>query len=334
MSETSLNTFQTDSAPALEAGLADDGGLNDALEASWDELAGEDGDYPYDEAFGHYDADEARDHANDDAAAVNAAPGDFTAEEQAAFASLAPEAQSLVAAYAARSQASRSGLANELDGMRRQFGAIGETLNQYAPYMQMLGASPDEVVAGLMPYYLRLAGGDADTRRETIDFLARQFGVDGNTHADKNADPQAQALKMEMNAMKQHQAAAQQAAYVQQLGAAEQQVDAFLNARDENGALRFPDFDRLEDAMLGLMQGGLAQDLDDAYAKAAALDPDLQAAAISGRTAAARRRASDAARAAKRAASVNRRGRNAPAAQRLALTIDDSINEAWDELYG
>lgn len=336
MSEMSLNISEIDSTPP------DDGGLADALDASWDELANDDGDYPYGEAFGQQDVEGFGPFANDvgggesqaGPAYENDTLGDFTAEEREAFASLTPEAQSLVASYAARSQASRSGLANELDGLRRQFGSLGETLNQYAPYMQMLGASPDQVVAGIMPYYLRLAGGDAETRRETIDFLARQFGVDSAQRTGQNADPQMTALRNEVNALKQHRAASQQAAYAQLLGGAQQNVDVFASARDENGALKYPDFDRLEGAMVGLMQGGIARDLDDAYAKAAALDPDLQAAALTGRTATARRRAADAARAAKRAASVNRRGRNAPAAQRLALTIDDSISEAWDELYG
>lgn len=325
MSETSLNTFQTDSGPTDNA-APDDAGLHDALDASWEELAGEDGDNAWRDAFGGDEEEAFGPAADDPGAAPESAPGDFTAEEREAFAALAPEAQSLVAAYAARSHASRASLANELDGLRRTFGPLGQTLSQYEPYMQMLGASPDAVIAGIMPYYLRLAGGDEETRRETIEHLARQFGVGGPPHTNDNADPAVRALRNEVNALKQHQAvaqrAAQQTAYAQRFGAAEQQVDALLNAKDDKGAPKYPDFDRLEDAMLGLLQGGLARSLDDAYVKAAALDPDYQAAARK-RTAAA-----------KRAASVNRRGSKAPAAKTLALSIDDSISEAWDELYG
>jgi len=348
MSETSLDTSPTDDQ-SLAATLAD-AWDEIATGAGQEDIAGEEtgtqeleADASTEDLTAEGTAEGSADQADEGAtseAAVNAveAPSDFTAEEKEQWSKLTPEAQTLLASYSNRSQVSRTTIAKELDGLKTQYGPLGDTLKQYDQHLRMLGASPNDVVSGLMPYYIRLAGGDAETKRETIEFLARQFGAElGAPQEQENqeyVDPEIKALRDELNELKQGQRQSQQTAEQQRLAAAQAEVDTFKNAKDEKGELKYPHFDKLEQSMIGLLKGGLATTKEDAYAKAAALDPEIQAAAQQAKAEAERKRQNEAAKNAKAAAALNKAGTKAPATQNGSLSVSDSVREAYDELYG
>lgn len=348
MSDISQNASQTtnDGADAGADSLAS------LIADSFDELErGDAGDAEKTDDAGAADngqataADESGDEAapdpeteTGDAPAEVEAPGDFTAEEKALFAKLGGEAKALVASYAKRSQQSRTQVAHELDGLKRQVGPVGEALAPYRQHLQMLGAVPEQVVSGLMPYYIRLAGGDGETRRATIEHLARQFGVDLAARQSENeqeyVDPEVAKVRAELQSLKAAQVQQAQAAQFAHLRQAQAAVDAFRSAVDEKGAPRHPHFEKLEASMRAMIQGGLAKTLDDAYAKAAQLDPDIQAEKTRAAAEAQRRLAEKKAAEARKAAAANRKAPSAPARKNGALSARQSVEDAWDELYG
>lgn len=294
-------------------------------------------------------AGQAEGEATPDAAA-NAAepPSDFTADEKEAFSKLTPEAQALVASYSNRSQVSRTTTAKELDGLKKQYGPIGDVLKPYEQLIKQAGTTADKVVGGLLPYYHRLVTGDDKTKRETIEFLAQQFGVEMGApkqpeqtteQQQEFVDPDIKALKDEIarleglvtktsKTIEDRDRMTEQ----QRLSEAQAQIDAFRNEKDEKGNLKRPHYEKLEDSMLALMQGKLAKTLEEAYVKAARLDPDIQA--LEEKAKADAKRAEDAKKAAdaKKASAANRRGDGAPGKQAEAMDIPDAVRAAYDEI--
>ena len=276
------------------------------------------------------------------AAVVDPAPGeapaDFNAEEKTAFATLTPEAQGLVASYAKRSQSARVTTANELNGLREQYGPIGETLKAYEPYLKSAGANAGEVISGLMPYYAHLALGTAEQKRAAIDTLARQFGVEltqpQEADGEEYVDPQIEDLQKQIAKLQQSTTQSAEVLQAARRTEIEGQIDAFKNAKDEKDAVKYPHFDRVNAVMGKLIAGGVAKGMEDAYSQAVALDTDVQKEIAATKAEAARGEADKKAKAAQKAATVNKGSTRAPAGDKAPLSISDSVEEAFDELYG
>jgi len=323
----------------------DDSGVGAAVSDASKELA--------DDVTADGSAGQAEGDASPDAAAIAAEPpSDFTAEEKEAFSKLTPEAQALVASYSNRSQVSRTTTAKELDGLKKQYSPIGDALKPYEQLIKQAGTTAHEVVGGLLPYYHRLVTGDAQTKRDTIDYLAKQFGVElgAPQQPEQKPDATTEYVDPDLSALEKRidQKLAKLEGIVTKtsgtleerdmaekqrvLDSAQAEVDAFRDAKDEKGQLTNPHFEKLEQSMLALMKGGLAKTLGEAYKQASRLDPDIQA--LEEKAKADAKRAGDAAKAAaaKKAAASNRKGDATPGKRSEGLSITDSVREAFDEI--
>lgn len=266
------------------------------------------------------------------------APGDLTADEAAAWAKLTPEAQKLLASYALRSQQSRTGVATELDGLKKRYEPVGKSLERYQSLLEQLGATPDQVISGLMPYYAALATGAPEQKRQALDTLARHFGVDlappKQTEADEYVDPEIAQLRKEISELKRLSTGTVQTFEQMQRAQVNSVIENFKAAKDEKGSPKHPYFERVESRMEQLIRGGAAVGLDDAYALAIRLDEGIQkelaAKVEQDKRLADLRKAKEA----EKAKSVNKKGATAPARKAGKMSILDSIEEAYDELAG
>lgn len=344
-----LADIESGAAGEYDDNFADDGGEQELNGAGADA-----GDAPKEEIADEGSAEDSAGQAEEAAASdaeANAVepPSDLSAEEKEAFSKLTPEAQKLLAEYSSRSQVSRSKLSNDLDGLKKQSEPLMEALKPYDQLIQQAGATPQQVVSNLMPYYKNLVTGDADTKRKTIEFLAEQFGVElgapqkpDEQQADQGneyVDPEIAALKKKIaelegtvtktsTSLEERDRAQEQ----QRLSEAQAKIDNFRNEKDDKGELKRPHYDKLEEPMTALMKGGLAKTLEEAYEKAARLDPEIQA--LSEKAKADAKRAEDAKKAAeaKKSQAANRKGDGTPGKRSEALTIKDAVLEAYDEL--
>jgi len=324
----------------------DDSGVGAAVSDASKELA--------DDVTADGSAGQAEGEASPDAAATAAEPpSDFTAEEKEAFSKLTPEAQALVASYSNRSQVSRTTTAKELDGLRKQYGPIGDALKPYEQLIKQAGTTAHEVVGGLLPYYHRLVTGDAQTKRDTIDYLAKQFGVElgapqqteqkPDATNNEYVDPDLSALEKRIDqklaklegivtktsgTLEERDMAEKQRV----LDSAQAEVDAFRNEKDEKGQLKRPHFEKLEPVMSDLIKVGRAKTLEDAYKLASRLDDGIIAEEQKAKADAKRQEDAAKAAAAKKAAASNRKGDATPGKRSEGLSIMDSVREAFDEL--
>lgn len=363
MSDTSESLSQTDNA---DLGGGDGGGAEEAtlaslLSESFDEISSredEAGDAPAEPSSGESPAPEPIDGAPDSEADATAdktegesedteesiadaevePPSDFTAEEKEAFSKLTPEAKALLASYSNRSHQSRTKVATELDQIKKAYEPLADTLKRYDPLFNATGQRSQEVVGNLLQYYHALVAGDAGVKRNVLERIANDFQIDltrpDNTEQEF-IDPEIKSLKeqnaeimRELNSFKQNTAETS-------MSRAQEQVDAFRDAKDEKGNPRHPHFGKLEQSMISLISGGLAKSLDEAYAKAKMLDPEITEAETKAKAEARRLADAKAASDAKRAAEANRKGANAPARKNGPPPSDkELVTETYDELHG
>ena len=220
-----------------------------------------------------------------------------------------PSRKALEALYANEgNRAHWDPIQKELDGA---YGYIGRRDQEYAQYRQAMDpiwqtVSPLEQAYGLQGMSLQQglsrmiqAGNFLATQPDqafpwfaqsykpndpgkVLQALAKQWGADvsqlwQDAYVDPNISALLTPLQQEVQALKQER---QQARMMQQqqyqrsiLG----QIEQFENAKDESGNPLYPHFERVYDRMTGLLNGKLAQGLEDAYEQAILLDKELVA---------------------------------------------------------
>lgn len=135
--------------------------------------------------------------------------------------------------------------------------------------------SPETGVRQLLSYAEALARDPASV----IPQLAQMYGVDLQSLVAEQpyVDPQVSALQTQLQQMQQAQSQQYQQVQQQQYHRLTEEIRAFETAADEQGNLKAPHFTRVWDTMLRLANTGMAKNIGEAYAKAVALDDELQA---------------------------------------------------------
>ena len=158
----------------------------------------------------------------------------------------------------------------EADNARELTQAIGP----FVPELQKHGISPAAWINNLGRAHYTLASGTYDQKVQMFHRLAQDYGIQLNQDALQMPE-QAYVDPYQQQLMQQLQATQQQ---VQQLSAIrEQEENARLNQeiqRVSSDRERFPHFDMVREDMAQLLERGLAQDLESAYAKAVRMNDE------------------------------------------------------------
>lgn len=163
----------------------------------------------------------------------------------------------------------------EFADYRKRLDPIHEVVKPYEGYWHQQGMDTVSGVRQLVSYAEALARDPASM----IPQLAQMYGVDLQSLVAEQPyiDPQVQALQTQIQQMQQAQYQQQTQAQQAQYSRLTEEIRAFETAADEQGNPKAPHFTRVFDSMVRLANGGLAQNIQDAYNKAVALDADLQA---------------------------------------------------------
>jgi len=158
----------------------------------------------------------------------------------------------------------------EADEARELTNAIGP----FMPELQKHGISPSAWINNLGRAHYTLANGNPEQKVHMLHRLAQDYGIQLNQDALQMPE-QAYVDPYQQQLMAQLQATQQQ---VQQLSAIrEQEENARLTqeiSRVSSNKERFPHFDMVREDMAQLLERGLAQDLESAYAKAVRMNDE------------------------------------------------------------
>jgi hypothetical protein len=158
----------------------------------------------------------------------------------------------------------------EADNARQLTDAIGP----FIPELQKHGIHPVAWIQSLGRAHYTLANGTYDQKIQAFNRLAQDYGIQLNSDSLQMPE-QAYVDPYQQQLMQQLQATQQQ---VQQLSAIrEQEENARLSneiSRVSSDRERFPHFDMVREDMAQLLERGLAQDLETAYAKAVRMNDE------------------------------------------------------------
>lgn len=145
---------------------------------------------------------------------------------------------------------------------------IIESLRQFQPLLQQYGVAPQQWITQLGNAHARLVTGTPEQKMQVFQQLAQDYGIDlGNANGYTGYDPQFSSLAQELNQIKNQwgQFQAQQEAMEQTQLRSE--IDSFKADK--------PYFEEVRETMAGLLQNGMADDLQSAYDKAIRLNDDV-----------------------------------------------------------
>ena len=152
----------------------------------------------------------------------------------------------------------------EADNARQITDAIGP----FIPELQKHGISPSAWINNLGRAHYTLANGTQEQKLNAFNRLAQDYGIQLNRDAFQMPE-QAYVDPYQQQLMQQLQATQQQVAQLSQIR--EQEENARLSneiSRVSSNKVAFPHFDMVREDMAQLLERGLAQDLESAYAKA------------------------------------------------------------------
>lgn len=160
--------------------------------------------------------------------------------------------------------------------------AYRDAIGPYAEHFKQIGATPVEIVRGLMPSAAMLYFGNPQQKLQALVETAQNFGVDLNAlanHQMPQVDPSIRQLQQQVSGLQNtlHQSYSQQQQSVQAVQAQEMER---LQSEITSFAQSHPHFDAAREPMAHLLNSGQATTLDEAYAMAVYANDSLRQAAL------------------------------------------------------
>lgn len=194
------------------------------------------------------------------------APASWKKEHHETWSTMTPQARE----YAWQREEEMKAGVEPLKTKAQMADAFSKAVEPYMPTIQGLGMDPIKAVQGLMDADYRLRTLPADEKKKLIAELAASYGVNLSEVEPSQAaisDPKVYALEKKVTDMEGREAARKQA----EQDAADQVILAQINEFAPRAEL----FDDALPTMIKLLQGEVADGIEDAYAKAIRLDPAL-----------------------------------------------------------
>jgi Skp family chaperone for outer membrane proteins len=151
---------------------------------------------------------------------------------------------------------------------------LTEAIGQFEPELQKHGIHPVAWINNLGRAHFTLANGNPEQKVQMLHRLAQDYGIQLNRDALQMPE-QAYVDPYQQQLMQQLQATQQQVQQLSQIR--EQEENARLTneiSRVSSNKERFPHFEMVREDMAQLLERGLAQDLESAYAKAVRMNDE------------------------------------------------------------
>jgi hypothetical protein len=145
---------------------------------------------------------------------------------------------------------------------------IVEAIRPFEPLLREHGLAPQQWVAQLGNAHAQLVKGSPEQKLQMFAQLANDYGVNlGALTGQTGYDPQFSQLAQELNQIKNQWSSFQSSQEQQEQAQLQNEITSFSNDK--------PYFDEVRETMAGLLQSGMADDLQSAYDKAIRLNDDV-----------------------------------------------------------
>ena len=272
------------------------------------------------------DDDAADDHGGHDQGALEA-PTHWASADREMFARQTPEAQRWLMERSRAMEAAHTQRSQEIAPLRN-------AVQKWGPYLQQLGATPDQAFDRLINAEYTLRTGTQEQKRDALRQFVRDYGITKPGQNEPQIAPevaQVQHQVNQLNAMQQQQINAARQANVANATA---QVTAFRDEKMEDGNLAHPFFADVEADMTMLAQADLAAgrqpEISDLYERACWSNPTVRQRLIEANSELeAEQRKANAQR--KRNAGSTISGAGA-AQSAQPQSLEDQLSAEWDRL--
>lgn len=237
-------------------------------------------------------------------------------------------------AFMRRSEEMHKGL--EQYRAKAQFGdSMERVITPYLNNIRQTGLNPDVVINNLLNADNVLRNGNAQQKTAFMANLAREYGIDINQtneyiNNQPYVDPQVSVLQNQLQQMQGWVQQQNQAREWQERETLNSEINSFAS-KPENVY-----FEDVRSDMAGLLQAGLAPDLNTAYEMAIYANPNVRAKVLAQQQAKADQErqavAASKAKAAKAAASVNVVRKGVVGSAKAVGTMEDTIRAKAQEL--
>jgi hypothetical protein len=145
---------------------------------------------------------------------------------------------------------------------------IMESIRQFEPLLQHHGVAPQQWINQLGTAHAKLVMGSPEQKLETFAQLANDYGVNlGQLTGQSGYDPQFSQLAQELNQIKNQWSSFQSQQEMVEQNQLQGEIASFKDDK--------PYFEEVRETMAGLLQNGMANDLQSAYDKAIRLNDDV-----------------------------------------------------------
>jgi hypothetical protein len=145
---------------------------------------------------------------------------------------------------------------------------IVEAIKPFEGSLRENNLSPAQWISNLGNAHAKLVYGSPEQKLEMFAQLANEYGVNlGALTGQTGYDPQFSQLAQELNQIKNQWSSFQSSQEQQEQAQLQNEIESFSNDK--------PYFDEVRETMAGLLQSGMADDLQSAYDKAIRLNDDV-----------------------------------------------------------
>lgn len=145
---------------------------------------------------------------------------------------------------------------------------VMESLRQFEPLLQQYGVAPQQWITQLGNAHAKLVMGTPEQKMQTFQQLANDYGINlGAVSGQTGYDPQFSQLAQELAQIKNQWSSFQSSQEQLEQAQLQNEISSFKDDK--------PYFEEVRETMAGLLQSGMANDLQSAYDKAIRLNDDV-----------------------------------------------------------
>ena len=145
---------------------------------------------------------------------------------------------------------------------------IVEAIRPFEPLLRQYGVAPQQWVTQLGNAHAQLVAGSPQQKLQMFQQLANDYGVNlGAVSGQQGFDPQFSQLAQELNQIKNQWSSFQSQQEMVEQSQLQNEIASFKDDK--------PYFEDVRETMAGLLQSGMANDLQSAYDKAIRLNDDV-----------------------------------------------------------
>lgn len=207
-----------------------------------------------------------------------------------------------------------------------------ETVTPHLEHLQQAGVNVYDEIDSLLGYAKTMRFGTPEEKMDVLAGIASEYGIDLLDLAEHSptahfVDPAIKALQKQVEELKSGRQQDESSRLQAQRSELQAKIDAFrADPKHEH-------FEIVEKEMAGLLQAGIATDMEDAYAKAVKLNPITAAKELARQTAEASRRSQEAVEKAKKLQSSNLKTNARPGSATAPLgSMDDTLKATLDAI--